>query len=113
MISNIDELAADAKSSFERSLEPLCSSKEITPELLRELESESLVAFKLTALAAKGSDDLDEIARRWQEIYELYSSAYDILEAIPYQTDHRHVVRVLGLLDQLRQRTRRLHSLHA
>jgi hypothetical protein len=113
MISTIDELATDANSSFERSLQPLASSKEITPELLRELESESLVAFKLTALAAKGSDNLDQIASRWGTIYELYNRAYNMLEAIPYQTDHRHVVRVLGLLDQLRQRTRRLHDLHA
>jgi hypothetical protein len=113
MISTIDELAAESKSSLEHSLEPLRGLKEITPELLRELEAESLVAFKLTALAAKSSDDLDEIASRWGRAYELYDKAYKLLEAVPYQTDYQHLARVMRLLDQLRQRTRRLCELHA
>ena len=113
MISTIDELAADANSSLERSLEPLDSSVEVTPEFLRELESESLVAFKLTALAAKASDDLDEIANRWKSIYQLYDKAYAILATIPSPSDYPHMVRVLSILDQLRKRAQRLYDLHA
>ena len=115
MISPIDELAADAKRSFERALEPLRSVKGLGKELLLEIESESLLAFKATALAAKGSDDLDEIANRWREIAELYDWAHGAIEKFNSETpvDPDRLSRVLWLLDHLRQRARRLHALHA
>jgi len=118
MISNIDELATDAKSSLEYSLEPLRSSQQITPDFLLDLESQSRVAFQVTALAAKSSDDLDQIAKHWLALYELYDLAHDLLEALSryrtsYRIDPEHMNRVLNLLDQLRTRTRRLHDLHA
>jgi hypothetical protein len=113
MISTLDELVA-SKDSFERTLEPLRSSKEITPEFILKLESQSLATFKATAQAAKSSDNLDEIARHWWDIYVFFDLAYDLLKAIgKYQPDTQHLNRVLGLLDQLRKRARRLHDLHA
>ena len=118
MISTIDELAAEANSSLEHSLEPLRSSKQITPDFLLDLESQSRVAFQVTALAAKSSDDLDEITKHWLALYELYDLAHDLLEALSryrtsYRVDPEHMSRVLSLLDQLRTRARRLHDLHA
>jgi hypothetical protein len=109
MVSTLDELVA-SKSS----LEPLRSSKEITPEFILKLESESLATFKITAQVAKSSDNLDEIARHWWDVYVFFDLAHDLLEAISeYQPDTQHLDRVLGLFDQLRKRARRLHDLHA
>jgi hypothetical protein len=113
MISTLDELVA-SKSSFERTLEPLQSSKEITPEFVLKLESQSLATFKMTAQVAKNSDNLDEIARHWWDVYVFFNLAHDLLQAIgKYQPPTQHTARVLDLLDQLRKRARRLHDLHA
>jgi hypothetical protein len=119
MISTIDELATDAKSSLEHSLELLRSpSKSITPDFLLDLESQSRVVFQVTALAAKSSDDLDEIAKDWLELHKLYGVVHDLLEALSheqtnYRIDPEHTKRVLNLLDQLCKRTQRLYDLHA
>jgi hypothetical protein len=113
MISTLEELVA-SKSSFERTLEPLRSSKKITPEFILELESQSLATFKVTAQVAKSSDNLDEIARHWWDVYVFFDLAHDLLQAISeFQPATQHTDRVLGVLDQLRKRARRLHDLHA
>ena len=114
MISTFDGQFADSVSTFQRSLDRLHSSEAITPEFILEVESQSLSAFKITALVARSSDNLDEIARHWWQIYEFYNLLYRALEAFRhYQPDTEHLERVLSLLDQLRKRARRLHDLHA
>jgi hypothetical protein len=114
MISTFDGLFADSVSTFQRSLDTLRSSEGITPEFILEVESQSLSVFKSTALVARSSDNLDEIARHWWQIYEFYHLMYQALEAFKrYQPDTEHLERVSGLLDQLRKRARRLHDMHA